>query len=286
MNDLASQPPGVPHNTAGTKSSVAAEPTSPFSEGQAKRHLHAEWTKLRTQPGLGWLLLGLIAITVGASVTAAAVMTCAPTGCTQDAARISLFGVQAGQVLVTILAVLAITGEYTTGMIHTTLTAMPRRGIVLASKAVLITGLTVVAGTIGVLASLQAGRLILPGNGFPLLSLTDGATLRATVGSILYLALIALLSIGVAAVIRDSAAAIGAVLGLLYLPSVLQLLIKNPEWERLVWKVSPMSSGLAIQATTDASKLPLSPWAGLGVLTAWTLAALLGGTLLLRHRDT
>lgn len=251
-----------------------------------RRHLHAEWTKLRTQAGLGWLLLGLIAITVGASATAAAVTTCAPTGCTQDAARISLFGVQAGQVLVAVLAVLAITGEYTTGMIHTTLTAMPRRGIVLAAKAALITSITVVAGTIAVLASLQAGRLILPGKGFPLLSLADGATLRATVGSILYLVLIALLSLGVATAIRDSAAAVGAVLGLLYLPPVLQLLTNDPEWQRLLWKVSPMSAGLAIQATTDASRLPLGPWAGLGVLTAWTAVALLGGTLLLHHRDT
>ena len=65
-----------------------------------------------------------------------------------------------------ILAVLAISGEYSTGMIRTTLTAMPRRMTVLVAKAVVLTGLALAAGTVGVLASVLAGRLILPGHGF------------------------------------------------------------------------------------------------------------------------
>jgi ABC-2 type transport system permease protein len=141
-----------------------------------------------------------------------------------------------------------------------------------------------------VAGSLLAGRLILPGHGFtpargfPLLSLADGPVLRAAAGSVLYLALIALLSLGTAAAVRDSGTAIGVVLGLLYLfPIVAQVV--NPHWYRHLQQIGPMPAGLAIQATTGLRSLPVSPWAGLGVLAAWAAAALLAGALLLRLRD-
>jgi ABC-2 type transport system permease protein len=256
-----------------------------------KQHLHAEWTKLRTAAGTGWLLLGVIALTVTVSAAATATVTCSSARCDYDATKFSLMGIQASQAVVAILAVLAISSEYSTGMIHTTLAAMPRRATVLAAKAALVTGLTLFAGTIAVLASVLAGRLILPGNGFTpahghaLPSLADGPTLRAAAGSVLYLALIALLSLGIAAVVRDSAAAIGVVLGLLYLFPIIILMVSDPDWQRLLWQISPMNAGLAIQATTHLSSLPVSPWAGLGVLAGWAAAALLGGGLLLRWRD-
>ncbi len=147
------------------------------------------------------------------------------------------------------------------------------------------------AGTIAVLACLLAGRLILPGHGFtpargyPLLSLGDGPVLRAAAGSVLYLALIALLSLGAATAIRDSAAAIGVVLGLLYLFPVVAELVTDPHWRRHLKQIGPMTAGLAIQATINLPSLPIGPWAGLGVLAAWAAAALLAGGLLLRLRD-
>ncbi|WP_405144163.1 ABC transporter permease subunit [Sphaerisporangium sp. NBC_01403] len=256
-----------------------------------RRELHAEWTKLRTTRGTGGLLLGIITLTLAVSAAAAATVSCPQAGCAYDATRISLFGVQVGQAIVAVLAVVAITGEYGTGMIRTTLTAMPRRAAVLAAKAAVLTGLTLAAGTLAVLASVLAGRLILPGNGFtpahgqPLMSLADGSTLRAAAGSVLYLALIALLSLGVAAAVRDSAAAIGVVLGLLYLFPIIILMVSDQDWQRFLWQISPMNAGLAIQATTHLSSLPLSPWAGLGVLATWSAAALTAGGLLLRRRD-
>ena len=256
-----------------------------------RRHLSAEWTKLRTVAGTGWLLLGLVILTVTVSVVAAAAVSCTSAGCDYDPAKISLFGVQVGQAMVAILAVLAISGEYSTGMIRTTLTAMPRRTTVLAAKAAVVTGLTLAAGSVAVLASMTVGRRILLDNGFtrgpgsPMLSLAEGPMLRAAFGSVLYLALIALLSLGVAAAVRDSATAIGAVLGLLYVLSILPFMIADPAWQKLLWQLSPMNAGLAVQATTHLSTLPLSPWAGLGVLAAWAAAALLGGGLLLRLRD-
>ncbi|GAA3968595.1 ABC transporter permease subunit [Actinomadura viridis] len=253
--------------------------------------MRAEWTKLRTLPGTPWLLLALVGLTVAGSAAAAALVSCPRPGCGYDTARVSLSGVQAGQALAGGLAVLAIGGEYGIGMVRATLAAMPRRGTVLAAKAAVVTALTAAAGTVAVLASVLAGRLILPGNGFtaahghPPPSLADGAVLRAVVGSVLYLVLIALLGLGVGAAVRDSATAIGAVLGLLYVTSAAPFLVSDPGWQVFLWRISPMNAGLAVQATTGASALPLGPWEGLGVLAAWACAALLGGGLLLRARD-
>jgi ABC-2 type transport system permease protein len=253
--------------------------------------LHAEWTKLRTAPGTIWLLLAVIATTVAVSTLAATAVTCPTAGCAVDPAKLSLTGIQLGQALVAILAVLTISGEYTTGMIGTTLAAMPRRPTVLAAKAAILTGLVLAAGTIAVLASVLAGQLILPGNGFtpahgyPTLSLGDGAVLRATAGSVIYLALIALLSLGAATAVRDSATAVGVVLGLLYLFPMIAQTVSDPHWRRHLQQIGPMTAGLAIQATTNLHSLPIGPWTGLGVLAAWATAALLTGGLLLRFRD-
>ena len=85
---------------------------------------HAEWTKLRTIGGTGWLLLASIALTVAVSAAAAAAITYPSAGCNQDPAKVSLNGINLDQSLVAILAVLAISSEYSTGI---TLAATPRR---------------------------------------------------------------------------------------------------------------------------------------------------------------
>jgi ABC-2 type transport system permease protein len=262
-----------------------------MSQACMRQALHAEWTKLRTAGGTIWLLVAAIALTAALSAAAAAAARCPAAGCGQDPTKISLTGIDLSQAVIAVLAVLAISGEYSTGMIRITLTAMPRRATVLAAKAAIVTGLVLAAGVIAVLGSLLAGRLILPGHGFtpahgyPLLSLGDGPVLRAAVGSVLYLALIALLSLGTATAVRDSAAAIGVVLGLLYVFPIIAGVVTDPHWQRHLQQIGPMTAGLAIQATTGLRSLPISPWAGLGVLAAWAAAALLAGGLLLRLRD-
>jgi|SRR5215467_3210581 len=91
--------------------------------------------------------------------------------------------------------------------------------------------------------------------------------------------------LGVAAAVRDAAVAIGAVLGLLYLFPILGQVVGSPGVARHIQQIGPMTAGLQIQASTGLRGLPLSPWAGLGVLAAWAGAALLAGGLLLRLRD-
>jgi ABC-2 type transport system permease protein len=252
--------------------------------------LRAEWTKLRTLAGTWWLLLALIALTVAVGSAAGTAMTCQVAGCGQDPAKIILSGVDLSQTVVAIVAVLAISGEYSTGMIRSTLTAMPRRITVLVAKAIVLTGLVLTAGAVGVLASVLAGRFILPDHGFtrahgyPPLSLANGPDLRAAAGSVLYLALIALLALGAATAVRDSAVSIGVVLGLLYLFPVIASAL-NPQWSRHLTQIGPMSAGLSIQATTDLRSLPLTPWQGLGVLALWATGSLFAGGVVLRLRD-
>ncbi|HWG01727.1 MAG TPA: ABC transporter permease [Trebonia sp.] len=259
--------------------------------------LHAEWTKLRTLPGTFALLVAVAALTIAVSAATAAAYDCrAGAGCLAaatgaDPAKISLTGLDVGQVLVAVLAVLAVGGEYGTGMIRVTFTAMPRRLFVLTSKAAVVTGLTLASSLVAVLGSVLAGRLLLPArglsaaNGYTLLSLADGADLRATLGSVLYLTLIALLALGVTAAVRDSGVAIGIVLGLLFLFPILAAFVPGRTLARHLEQASPLIAGQYIEATTGLRSLPLTPWQGLGVLALWAAGALLIGGLVLRLRD-
>jgi ABC-2 type transport system permease protein len=253
--------------------------------------LHAEWTKLRTLPGTIWLLLAVAVTGAGTGVAADAAARCPAAGCHIDPARNSLSGVYLSQLIVAVLAVLAVSGEYGTGMIRVTLAAMPRRLGVLAAKAVTVTAVVLAAGAAGVAGAMLAGQALLPGhgltpaNGYPDLTLADGAMLRAAAGTALYLALVALLSVGVATAVREPAVAIGAVLGLLFLIPIISTAVGDQTWQRHLEQIAPMTAGLAIQDTTGLHNLPIGPWPGLGVAAAWAAGGLLLGGLLLRLRD-
>jgi ABC-2 type transport system permease protein len=256
-----------------------------------RESLHAEWTKLRTLASTVWLLLAVAAVTVALSAAAAAAVRCPSGGCADDPAKISLTGIYLGQAVVAVLAVMAVSGEYGTGMIRLTLAATPSRLTVLAAKAAVLVGLVLAAGTVAVFGSLLAGGLVLPGHGigpahgYPAISPGNEAVLRAAFGSVLYLALITLLSLGTATALRDAAAAIGVVLGLLYLFPIIAFSAGSANLSRHLQQIGPMTAGLAIQATTGLNTLPISPWAGIGVLAAWAAGALLLGGLLLLLRD-
>ena len=251
------------------------------------RTLRAEWTKLRTVGGTGGLLLAVVVLTAAVSAAVAGSVTChVAGGCGQDPAKVSL------------------TGVYLAGGGRDPGRARDRRRVqhrddppdvrrdagrvsVLAAKATVVTGLLLAAGTVATVGSVLAGQLILPGHGLtgPPLSLGSGTDLRAALGSALYLALIGLLALGIATTVRDSAAAIGIVLGLLFLFPLLITTISAGAWRRHLEQIAPMPAGLDIQATVNIRALPLTPWQGLGVLAAWAAGALLLGGLVLRLRD-
>ncbi|MGW7070509.1 ABC transporter permease [Streptomyces sp. NPDC054855] len=251
--------------------------------------VHAEWTKLRTLHSTWWLLFAVVALTLLAGAATTASLTSGdcpvPADCHEDTVKLSLTGVWLGQGAVVVLAVLAMSGEYGTGTIRTSLTTEPGRVRLLASKALVLSALTAVAGAVGVLGSLLAGRMLLAADGFATPGLTDGPTLRAAVGTVLYLTLTALTGLGAATALRDTATAVTSVLGLFYAFPLLAGLLADPDWQEYALRASPATAGLAIQATVDLDRLPIGPWAGIGVLAAWAGAALLAGGVVLRARD-
>jgi ABC-2 type transport system permease protein len=264
-----------------------------LSDGRLSDALLAEWTKLRTAPGTGWILAGICVLTIAVGAATSAATRCGEGSlCSIDPTKVSLTGIQLGQAAAAVLAVLVISGEYSSGMIRTTFMAMPRRWTVLAAKAATLAAVVIAAAVIAVAGSLVAGRLILTGNGitaahgFAVVSLANGATVRAAVGSVLYLALVGLLGLGIATIVRDAAAAAGAVLAMLYVTPLAALVLGGePTWQRWVERYTPTNAGLTILDTTGLHGLAISPWAGLGVLAAWAAAAILAAGVLLRLRD-
>lgn len=251
--------------------------------------LQAEWTKFRTVAGPAVLLAGIVTVTVAVGVAAASTVRCQSARCGIDPAAVSFSGIYPGQAVVAVAGVLAIGNEYSTGMIKLSLTAMPRRLTWLFAKAAVLTAAVLAASALAVAGAALAGRLILPGHGVTLAhgyaSLTSATDIRAAAGAVLCLTLVALLSLGLAAAVRDSAAAIGLVLGVLYLFPIAAAVISNPPLTRHLDQIGPLPAGLDAQATTGLTSLPLTPWQGLGVVALWTAGALLLGALVLKSRD-
>ncbi|MFF0725122.1 ABC transporter permease subunit [Streptomyces sp. NPDC004134] len=247
----------------------------------------AEWTKLRTVSSTWWLLLAVAAVTaaVGAgAVSGLSTAHCPPAGCREDVVKTSLVGVWAGQAAVAVLASLAFTAEYGTGTIRTTLTAVPGRLRVLAAKSAVVGAAVLVAGGAGVLGALLAGRALVPA-GFTAYDLGAGPVLRAGFGTALYLVLVALLALGLGAALRDTAGAVAACLGVLYASPLVAGMLSDPEWAERFQRYGPASAGLAVQSTVDTGELPIGPWAGLGVMAAWSAVALALGAAVLHRRD-
>lgn len=264
--------------------------------------VRAEWVKLRSLPSSRWALLAGLGLTVALGMLVCASVSTtggAQPGCQpgepacgdEDMVLTSLSGIYVGQIAVVTLAVMAITGEHATGVLRTTFLANPRRLRVLASKAVVLGGSAFAVGLVASTVALVVGQPILEGNGFtadggyPPIALTDGPTLRALVGSAFYLAAVALLSLGVGSAVRRGSMAISSLVGLLYVPMMVGLMVPGRAGD-VVQQVSPMTAGLAVQRTVQrADSVPIGPWAGLGVAAAWSLAALALGAWLTHARD-
>ncbi|MGW3101742.1 ABC transporter permease subunit [Streptomyces sp. NPDC001100] len=246
------------------------------------RSLHAEWTKLRTLPSTWWLLAATVALTAAVGAAAVSSLTTrvcpTPAACHEDTVKLALTGIQLSQAVCLVLGALSIGAEYATGTIRTTLTAMPGRWRVLASKAAALSLLTASAGALAVLASLGLAHLILPPP-------TNTATLRAAAGSILVLVLVTLLGLSLATLLRDTGGAITLGLGVLYVVPLLSHLVSSPTWQHRFQRWAPMPAGLSIQATTNLDRLAIAPWPGLGVLAAYAVGLLGVGGVWFRLRD-
>lgn len=249
------------------------------------RALHMEWTKLRTVRTLVWSLAVLVALSLGPGALMVWSLggTCPPV-CDADAVKLSLVGVYLSQLAVVVLAVLTVSVEYETTMMRTTLAAVPHRITMLASKATVLTGVVLVTGAVTMLAMFGIGRAVMPDSYQPL-SLADGPTLRAFGGTVLYLGLTALLGLGVATIVRHTAGGISLTLLLLYVVPIVSQSMTDEHWRELLQRYSPMTAGLAIQATKGLDALPIGPWPGLAVLAGYAAGALLIAAVLIRIRD-
>jgi ABC-2 type transport system permease protein len=238
-------------------------------------------------------MLLAIAATVGLgfAITGSLDYSHCDTPCTLDTTKLSLAGVRLGQVGILVLAVLAVTAEYSTRTIQPTLMAVPRRILVVLGKIGVLAVLAVATGVLAVAGSLAAGRTVLPGNGFtaahgfPALSLADDLTRRAAIGTVLYMGLVTLLGAGLGLLLRDTAGAITAALALLYGSPVVAMFVSDPKWQHRIHRFSPMDAGLAIQSTRNLAAEHIGPWAGLGVLALYAAAAVVLGLIVFHIRD-
>jgi ABC-type transport system involved in multi-copper enzyme maturation permease subunit len=253
--------------------------------------LHSEWTKLRTVRSSYWTLLSAVVAMVGLSAILSAVYVAqyahvsASDRATFDPASFSLTGSFLAQLAIAVLGVLVITNEYGSGMIRATLAAVPQRLNVLASKAAVFAGVTLVVSTVACFVSFFVGQWILSSKG---VGTTLGADngLRTVLGTALYLAVLGLLALGIGSIIRKTAGAIAAVLGLILVVPVIASLL--PSSMNAFEKFLPSNAGQALinGGSRHGSTTPqLAPWAGFGVFCLWAAASLIVAGVLLVRRD-
>ncbi len=261
----------------------------------ARQALGAEWTKLRTVRSTTWSLLVFAGISV--LFTSLAAWESETMGGSpghpgdNDMVLDSLAGIWFGQVALVALAVLAITSEYSTGMIRATLAANPRRRTVLAAKTTTVALTVLAAGLAITVACFFIGQRILRTNGFtyehgyPAETLTEGSTFRAVAGTAVYLVALAIFALGVGALLRHTAAAITVVLTLVLGPVIAIGFLPEHVAER-VEQASLIGAGLAIQQTVEREdSIPLEPWQAFGVVGAYAAVALLLGLWSISRRD-
>jgi ABC-type transport system involved in multi-copper enzyme maturation permease subunit len=203
-----------------------------------------------------------------------------------DPTSLSLTGLLFGELALGVLGILVMSSEYGTGTIRATLAAVPNRRLVLATKAMVFTAVTVVVGLAVSFAAFFIGQAILSGSA-PHAALGDPGVLRAVIGGGLYLAALGLLALGMATIIRHTAGAISAFVGILFiLPLIVQALPSSIRDS--VGKFLPANIGGTLTTVHPGfrSNLPaFSPWVGFAILCGYAVVALGVGAWLLQRRD-
>ncbi|MFE9444597.1 ABC transporter permease [Streptomyces sp. NPDC006602] len=255
------------------------------------RILRSEWAKFWSLRS-SWITLGvavvlLIALGSIASATYSPDATAqggppGPGSGDQDAVSLALLGVTFASLAVGVLGVLLSAGEYTTGMIRSTLTAVPRRLPVLWSKAAVIGPITLVLTALGALAAFQLGTLGLDGEKIAL-SLGDDGVLRSLAGAGLYLALVAVAGVALGMLLRSSAGAIAVLVGVLLILPGLASLLPDSLYDNIN-PYFPSNAGSAVYALHQSSDT-LSPGAGLAVFAGWVALTLAAAAWRLRKSD-
>jgi ABC-type transport system involved in multi-copper enzyme maturation permease subunit len=253
--------------------------------------LSAEWIKLRSVRSTTWSVSLTVALSVGLAYLVglsfrANFTHLPPAGRAGfDPLFATFYSLTIGQLALVVLAVFMVTGEYSTGTIHTSLTAVPRRGLFYAAKALTGALLAAAVAVVTVPATFAAAQAGLGPHGTALDA--DGVPV-AVVGACLYLTLIYLFATGLATLFRGAIPTLGVLLPLLFLGS--QGLGNVPRL-KTVTQYLPDQAGMVImhivgQANDPRFARPYGAWTGIGIMALWAATALLAGYLAVRRRDT
>jgi len=266
---------------------VAALPAPKGRAGFAGA-LRSEWTKIRSVRSTLWTLGTAILITVGISVlgnwgrahsTKAGVAQLAH----EDLIQRSLFGIILGQLVMVVFGALAITSEYSTGMIRTSLSVQPRRMNLFWAKLLVITALAFVVGEVISFASFLIDSSFWRAKGVAL-SLSSPHAMQAVVGGGLFLAGAAVLAFGLGAMLRHTAGAITTGVGLLFVITILANFLPDT-WQNHIDKWLPFNSGGQVWSTQHVHGTDLGAWTGFLVFIVYGIVAVIFGALLFKKRD-
>jgi hypothetical protein len=261
--------------------------TQPGLTGRARDVLASEWIKLRATRSNAWTLAIAAVATLGVTAIAAHAIAATrvppPASGPITALTASFLGYAEYAVLpVSILGALAFTTEYSTGLIRTTFTCVPRRRVVLAAKAAVTGAAALVAGEVLAFVTFFLTQAMLAG-AHRGVSLAHPGALRAVLAAGLLLAVAALTGLGLGAIIRHTAGAIAATVGVIYLIAALVLLLPAPWTTRIGRFTLPFAAFQLISGHAQAGLL--SPGESLLVVLAWPAAILLIAAVLITRRD-
>ncbi|MGW4567823.1 ABC transporter permease [Streptomyces sp. NPDC004561] len=275
--------------TATPAEAPTSAPARPAYRVTGRRVLSSEWAKLWSLRST-WITLGLgLLFLVAFGVIAASHYKSNIGSPRMDrdfahstAVSLSLFGTNFAQLALGVLGVLVMAGEYSTGMIRSTLAAVPRRLPVLWSKATVYGLVALVVGTVGAFVAFLIGSQIVSGTPAAL-SLGDAGVVRSLLGAGLYLGLVGVIGTALGALLRSVAGGISVlVASLMLVPGLISLLPSS--WQNDISPYLPSHAGESVFALTHDSTT-LSPGAGLLVFLGWTALALAGAAYRLRRSD-
>lgn len=254
-----------------------------------RRVARSEWTKLRSLRSTRWSLFASLVLLIGIGLLACIVFeTRWPHLSPADRhdfhpLEANLAGVNFAQLAIGVLGVLAITAEYSTGMIRSTFSAVPRRLPVLWGKALVFAAVAFIVSLPAIFIVFFAGQAILSGQQINI-SISHPGVLRSLFGAALFLTVMGLFGLGLGAIIRSTAGAIAALAGIVFvLPPIVGLLPTSVA--NSIDPYLPSSAGNAIWTITPDPNT-LAPWAGFGVFCAYTALSIAIAAVLMVRRDT
>ncbi|MCW2831228.1 MAG: transporter permease [Aeromicrobium sp.] len=246
--------------------------------------IRSEWIKLWTVRSTWWTILALVVLGIGLTTLILGLNAdwLASDDADESPGSFITWGMMIAQVCAVIVGALTVTSEYGTGMIRTTFAASPHRGTVFLAKAIVVTGVLFVTGTVTALLGYVGGNYFLDRQGIGMA--LEGDVARSMYGSGLYLAELGLLSMAVGFLVRHTAAAISIVLATVFVVGNMVMLIPGEagEW---ITKLMPGNATDSLVSPVSFNPDTLGAWTGLGVLTAEVAALCAAAYVVMTRRD-